>query len=51
MIRFRDALRRDASLAAEYSELKRQLAAQHPNNRAAYTDGKSGLVARVLSLR
>lgn len=49
MIGFRDALRRDASLAAEYSELKRQLAAHYPNNRSAYTDGKAGLVARVLA--
>jgi GrpB-like predicted nucleotidyltransferase (UPF0157 family) len=49
MIRFRDALRGDASLAAEYGELKRQLAARYPNDRAAYTDGKAGLVARVLT--
>jgi GrpB-like predicted nucleotidyltransferase (UPF0157 family) len=51
MIGFRDALRRDASLAAEYGELKRQLAARYPDNRPAYTDGKSALVARVLALR
>jgi GrpB-like predicted nucleotidyltransferase (UPF0157 family) len=49
MIRFRDALRRDASLAAEYSRLKRQLAARYPHDRASYTDGKAGLVARVLA--
>ncbi len=49
MIGFRDALRRDASLAAEYGQLKRQLAARYPNNRTAYTDGKAGLVTRVLA--
>jgi GrpB-like predicted nucleotidyltransferase (UPF0157 family) len=48
MIGFRDALRRDALLAAEYAALKRQLAARYPDNRPAYTDGKAGLVARVL---
>jgi GrpB-like predicted nucleotidyltransferase (UPF0157 family) len=51
MIDFRDVLRRDASLAAEYGELKRQLAARYPNDRPAYTDGKAALVARVLALR
>jgi GrpB-like predicted nucleotidyltransferase (UPF0157 family) len=51
MIGFRDALRMDASLAAEYGELKRQLAARFPDNRAAYTDGKAHLVARVLAGR
>jgi GrpB-like predicted nucleotidyltransferase (UPF0157 family) len=50
MIGFRDALRRDAALAADYGELKRQLAARYPNNRSAYTDGKAALVARVLAL-
>ena len=50
MIGFRDALRTDASLAAEYGELKRQLAARYPDNRSAYTEGKADLVARVLGL-
>ncbi len=49
MLRFRDTLRRDAALAAEYAELKRRLAARFPNNRAAYTDGKAHLVERVLA--
>ena len=51
MIGFRDALREDASLAAEYGELKRQLAARYPDDRSAYTDGKAGFVARVLAGR
>lgn len=51
MIGFRDALRGDASLAAEYGELKRQLAARYPNDRPAYANGKASLVARVLARR
>jgi GrpB-like predicted nucleotidyltransferase (UPF0157 family) len=49
MLRFRDSLRRDAALAAEYGALKRKLAASHPNDRSVYTDGKSGFVQRVLA--
>jgi GrpB-like predicted nucleotidyltransferase (UPF0157 family) len=51
MLRFRDALRRDASLAAEYGDLKRQLAARYPSNRSAYTDAKTDLVERVLAAK
>jgi GrpB-like predicted nucleotidyltransferase (UPF0157 family) len=51
MARFRDALRGDDTLAAEYSQLKRQLAARFPENRAIYTDGKSDFVASVLARR
>ncbi|MFN3388583.1 MAG: GrpB family protein [Allosphingosinicella sp.] len=49
MLRFRDRLREDASLAAEYAQLKRALAARHPDDRATYTDGKSEFVTRVLT--
>ena len=49
MIRFRDALRADAELAAKYGALKRELAARHPDNRAAYTDAKSAFVEAVLT--
>jgi GrpB-like predicted nucleotidyltransferase (UPF0157 family) len=49
MTGFRDALRADAGLASEYATLKRKLAAQHPNDRAAYTDGKATFVERVLA--
>jgi GrpB-like predicted nucleotidyltransferase (UPF0157 family) len=49
MLHFRNALRRDATLAAEYGELKRQMAARYPNDRSAYTDAKAELVERVLA--
>ena len=49
MLRFRDALRKDASLASQYAELKGELAARYPNNRSAYTDAKSDFIAGVLS--
>lgn len=49
MLRFRDALRRDASLARQYGELKRQLAARYPDKRSAYTDGKADMIQRVLA--
>jgi GrpB-like predicted nucleotidyltransferase (UPF0157 family) len=50
MLRFRDRLRENASLAAEYAQLKRTLATQYPDDRATYTDGKSEFVTRVLTL-
>lgn len=51
MLGFRDALRSDPALAAEYAALKRDLAARFPDDRSAYTDGKSGFVERVLAAR
>ncbi len=48
MLRFRDALRASPTLAAEYAALKRALAVRFPSDRAAYTDAKSGFIARVL---
>lgn len=45
---FRDALRADPALRDEYAALKRTLASAHPDDRSAYTDGKSAFVARVL---
>jgi GrpB-like predicted nucleotidyltransferase (UPF0157 family) len=45
---FRDALRADAKLAAEYWRLKQRLAARFPNDRAAYTDGKGDFIRKVL---
>jgi GrpB-like predicted nucleotidyltransferase (UPF0157 family) len=44
---FRDALRADPSLAAEYEALKLRLARRHADVRA-YTDEKRGFVRRVL---
>jgi GrpB-like predicted nucleotidyltransferase (UPF0157 family) len=46
---FRDALRADQRLAAEYAELKRDLAARFRDDREAYTEAKGEFVSRVLS--
>ncbi|MEO7887890.1 MAG: GrpB family protein [Polaromonas sp.] len=43
-LRFRDALRSDPALAVRYAALKAELAAKHPNDREAYTDGKTAFV-------
>ena len=48
-LRFRDALRSDAALAAEYAELKLRLAHQFPLDRESYTDGKTAFICSVLS--
>ena len=48
-LRFRDALRNSAALAAQYAELKLQLARRFPLDREAYTDGKTAFIRRVLS--
>ena len=45
---FRDALRRDEALAAEYWKIKRRLAARYPNDRGAYTDAKSDFIRSVI---
>lgn len=45
---FRDALRADPALAAEYGRAKRELAGAHPHDREAYTRGKADFVDRVL---
>lgn len=41
LILFRDYLRAHPETAAEYSRLKRELAAQHSEDRGAYTDAKT----------
>jgi GrpB-like predicted nucleotidyltransferase (UPF0157 family) len=46
-LRFRDALRADAALAARYAALKAELAARHPSDREAYTEGKAAFVRAV----
>lgn len=46
---FREALRRNASLAAEYAELKRSLAQRYRYDREAYTQAKTPFVQRVLA--
>jgi GrpB-like predicted nucleotidyltransferase (UPF0157 family) len=45
---FRDALRANPALAAEYAALKMQLARQYRNDRDAYTEHKAPFVRRVL---
>lgn len=45
---FRDSLRANPALRHEYAALKRTLAAQHANDRAAYTQGKSAFIRAVL---
>ena len=46
---FRNALRGDPALAAEYAELKARLAAQFALDREAYTEGKTPFITRVLA--
>lgn len=48
---FRDALRGDPALAAEYGTLKRELAERYRFDREAYTDAKWPFIARVLGCR
>jgi GrpB-like predicted nucleotidyltransferase (UPF0157 family) len=45
---FRDYLRSNAMVAAEYAELKARLAEAHRNDREAYTEAKGPFVARVV---
>jgi GrpB-like predicted nucleotidyltransferase (UPF0157 family) len=45
-LRFRDRLRADPALAAEYATLKRTLAERHREDREAYTDAKAAFVKR-----
>jgi len=47
VLAFRDHLRTHPDAAREYEQLKRQLAARHPHDRNAYTDGKSAIVAAI----
>lgn len=45
---FRDRLRADPQLAAEYLELKRRLSKRYSKNRASYTAGKESFIQAVL---
>ena len=47
---FRDYLRRDPTVAAEYAELKGQLAKQFEFDRESYTDAKGPFIQHVLGL-
>ncbi len=44
---FRDRLRADPALAAEYVALKRTLAARYPEDREAYTEAKAPFIGHV----
>jgi GrpB-like predicted nucleotidyltransferase (UPF0157 family) len=46
---FRDHLRRDGSVAAEYALLKGRLGEQYRTDREAYTDAKGPFIERVLA--
>jgi GrpB-like predicted nucleotidyltransferase (UPF0157 family) len=48
---FRDALRADAKLAADYWKVKQRLVARFPNDREAYTEAKSAFIREVLGRR
>jgi GrpB-like predicted nucleotidyltransferase (UPF0157 family) len=50
-IAFRDRLRADAELAAEYAELKVRLARTHADDREAYTQAKTPFIEGVLGRR
>ena len=43
-LRFRDSLRRNPELAAEYAKLKRELAARYREDREAYTSAKGDFI-------
>ena len=45
---FRDAIRADSALAAEYAALKSRLAQKFKFDREAYTEGKAPFIGRVL---
>ncbi len=47
-IAFRDRLRADTALAAEYAELKLRLARTHADDREAYTQAKTPFIEGVL---
>jgi GrpB-like predicted nucleotidyltransferase (UPF0157 family) len=47
-IAFRDALRRDDELAERYADLKQRLAAEHAQDREAYTEAKGEFVRDAL---
>jgi GrpB-like predicted nucleotidyltransferase (UPF0157 family) len=47
-LRFRDILRSDSSVAADYAALKIELAKKFELDREAYTEGKTPFIARVL---
>lgn len=47
-LRFRDRLRQDADVAAEYLALKRHLAARYEHDREGYTESKAAFIQSVV---
>jgi GrpB-like predicted nucleotidyltransferase (UPF0157 family) len=47
-IAFRDRLRTDPKVSADYTDLKRRLADAFEHDRESYTDGKSEFVTRIV---
>lgn len=47
---FRDRLRADPDLAAQYAALKARAAAEHPADREAYTEAKADFVHSIINL-
>ena len=47
-VAFRDCLLREPARMAAYAELKLALAARHPDDRVAYTDGKAEFIAHTI---
>jgi len=47
-LRFRDTLRANANLRDRYAALKQTLAAQFPEDRVGYTNGKASFIRHVL---
>lgn len=50
-IRFRDILRSDSKIAAEYADLKRDLAKRYKDDRESYTQHKWPFIIQVLQIR
>lgn len=48
-LKFRDRLRTDPALAAEYAALKLELARRFEFDREAYTEAKSPFIARIVA--
>ena len=48
-LKFRDALRADAGLAAQYLQLKQRAATEHAQDREAYTAAKTAFIQSVVA--
>lgn len=50
LVGFRDYLNSNSAVARKYEELKESLAAQYPDNRIAYSNGKNEFIQNIYSL-